>query len=154
MKKARYKGELMRYTGAGLNDIWLVNGYTVRDSRYGRSVSVEDAEGLHKAIGLCLVDNRAKLSGAEFRFLRKELDMSQKRLGRFIGVSEQSIASWEKNSNVQPYGDRLIRVLYKEVIEGNVEVLKLIKLLNDIDRQKSRKIVFKETEEGWIPNAA
>ncbi len=147
--KAMEERKLFKYKGAGLDNIYLSNGYKIRKTRYGKAVAVEDVEGLHKAIGLYLVDNRAYLSGAEFRFLRKELDLSQKQLGRLIGVGEQAIAKWEKTGKPQVYGDRFIRALYKDHIDGGVALFQMVKRLNKTDRQKAGKYVFQETEDGW-----
>lgn len=137
-----------------MNNIWLANGYTVSNTKYGKAIAVEDIEGLHKAIALYLIDNRAQLSGAEFRFLRKELDLSQKQLGRFIGVGEQSIAQWEKTSKVQAYGDRFVRALYKSTIDGKVDIVKLVNQLDKTDRRKAGKYIFQETGDGWIAEVA
>jgi len=41
-----------------------------------------------------------KLKSAEFRFLRKEMDMSQKKPGFLIGVQEQTIALRERTGKV------------------------------------------------------
>lgn len=146
--------KMIRYTGAGLKNIYLVNGYQIRNTRYGKAVSVEDVEGLHQAIGLYLVENKSKLTGAELRFLRKEMDMSQKQLGQLIGINSQTIALWEKTGKVQAYGDRFVRALYKGYLEEDVRILDLVKRINEIDRQITGKFIFEETKDGWVPNAA
>ena len=154
MKKITEEIKPMRYKGAALDNIWLVNGYHVKKTRYGNAISIEDVEGLHRAIGQHLVENRVNLTGAEFRFLRKAMELSQRQLGRFIGVGEQAIAKWEKTSKVQRYGDRFIRVLYREFEEGNAGIRELVKHLNSMDSQKRGKYYFQETrEDGWVPDA-
>lgn len=84
------------YTECGLNNIYLVNGYKFIETPRGKSVSINDIDGLHKAIGLLLVTSKKDLSGEEIRFLRLELLMSQNTLAKLLGVSEQAIRRWEK----------------------------------------------------------
>lgn len=45
------------YVTSGLSNVWLKNGFSVKETEYGRSVSIHDIEGLHKAIGLYIVKN-------------------------------------------------------------------------------------------------
>ena len=59
------------YTESGLTNVWLANGYTVRKTKYGEGVSIQDADGLHRALARVL-SNKARLTGTEVRFLRKE----------------------------------------------------------------------------------
>ena len=85
------------YTGCGLDNVWLCNGYTLHEDAYGQSVSIDNLDSLHRAIGSFLADKAAPLTGAEARFLRIEMDLSQKRLGELLGRDAQTIALWEKN---------------------------------------------------------
>ena len=67
------------YLESGLPYVWLEDGYTIEeDEVYGKLVSIEDVQGLHDAIGRFIIDERRTLIGAEFRFLRTELEWSQK----------------------------------------------------------------------------
>lgn len=146
---------MFRYTGCGLRSVYLLNGYKERKTLYGKAVSVEDVEGLHKAIGTYLVSGKAELTGSEFRFLRKEMDMTQTRFGNFFDRQGQTVAIWEKKSTVPKYADFFIRFLYQEkIIRQSVKISEAIDHLNDLDRKRSLKIVFEETSDGWIPNAA
>lgn len=149
------KIKFYKYTESGLDNVYLANGFNFRKTPYGDGVSIDNLDGLHKAIADHLINNRPKLNGPEFRFLRIEMDLSQKKLGNLIGVSEQTIALWEKHGNIQAYGDRLIRVIYKEWIGGNAEMIKLVDHLNTIDRHENKqKMFFQETKNGWIPKKA
>lgn len=50
----------------------------------------------------------------ELRFLRHEMDPSQKRLAELIEKSDQTVACWEKGvSKADGPADRLIRLLYE-----------------------------------------
>lgn len=62
--------EPLHYTQCGLPDVWLLNGFCRRETPYGDAVSVENINGLHRAIALYLVKKKAELTGSELRFLR------------------------------------------------------------------------------------
>jgi DNA-binding transcriptional regulator YiaG len=144
---------MYHYTEIGLQNVWLENGYNVRKTSYGDAVSIDDADGLHRAIGRKLAQ-KSHLTGAEFRFLRKELDLSQHRLADMIGTTEQTVALWEKRGKIPKTADRMFRALYLETIDGNVKLKELIERIADLDRKSEDKMIFQDTECGWLPKAA
>jgi putative transcriptional regulator len=110
------------YTESGLDNVWLENGYTIEThENYGELVSIQNVRGLHEAIGRWLVNRARPLTGAEFRFLRTELDASQRVAAVLLGVNEQSIAKWEK-ARAKPVAnkaaERLLRLAYKDYLDG------------------------------------
>lgn len=145
------KSGLFHYTSCGLRNIYLRNGFQVKETPYGRAVSIQDAEGLHRAIGLHLALNKKQLTGAEVRFLRKELDMSQATLAKCLQVGESTVRNWEKGRvKVTGPGDRMIRALYHEYATGNSEIRELVDRLAALDRARFAKTVeFEETRQGW-----
>lgn len=88
--------EPLHYTDCGLDNIYLDNGFTIEEVDGEKFLSVADIDGLHRAIGLHIVLERKAPSGKELRFLRNELDLSQAELARILGVTDQSVARWEK----------------------------------------------------------
>jgi DNA-binding transcriptional regulator YiaG len=109
---------MYRYTECGLRNVWLKNGYRRHKTPYGPGLSIDDIPALHRAIGLWIVGNRPRLTGAELRFLRKELDLSQKRLAEILGVEEQTVSLWERRGRMPTLADRFLRALYREGVEG------------------------------------
>jgi DNA-binding transcriptional regulator YiaG len=144
---------MYHYTEAGLQNVWLANGYHVRKTKYGEAVSVEDAEGLHRAIGRRIAQKRY-LTGTEFRFLRKELDLSQRRVADLVGTSEQTVALWEKRGKIPKTADRIFRAIYLETVDGNVKIKDFIERIAELDRKVEEKMIFQDTEDGWLPQAA
>jgi DNA-binding transcriptional regulator YiaG len=144
---------MYHYTEAGLQNVWLANGYHVKKTKYGEAVSIEDAEGLHRAIGRHLAQKRY-LTGAEFRFLRKELDLSQRRVADLVGTSEQTVALWEKRGKIPETADRIFRAIYLETVDGNVKIKEFVEGIADLDRKVEEKMIFQDTEKGWLPKAA
>jgi len=143
---------MLHYIGCGLEYIWLKNGYTIVKTNYGESTSIHDIEGLHKAIGLFLINNKPELTADEFRFLRKELNLSQSNLAALLGVSESSIRAWENNraQKCSAPAERMLRALYLEHINGNDEINCLLERISQLDREIHQdEITLEETTSGW-----
>lgn len=147
---------MLRYTGCGLRNIWLQNGYAVKQTPHGKAVAIQDVDGLHRVLAL-MITRKPRMSGAEFRFLRKELDLSQAALAQMFGYDAQTIALWEKNRvRVPRLADRMLQLIYREHAEGNVKIREMIDRVNDTDRRdhEAKKLVFVDTDKGWVAKAA
>ena len=142
---------MLHYTSCGLQNIWLKNGYEVMNTDYGKATSIHDVEGLHAAIGMLLVENKPRLSGAEVRFLRKELDLSQVHLAQLLGVSEISVRGWENHrTKITKPADKILRILFIEHANGKKEIKAFFERLSQLNRDEySRKIELEETGIGW-----
>ncbi len=95
------------------------------------------------------MDCSSDLTGAELRFLRKEIGLSQKRLADLLGSTEQTVSLWERGRRMPKAHDRLVRVIYLESLDGNVKMREMIDRLIDLDKKDFGKIVFEETGSGW-----
>jgi len=143
-----------RYEDSGLDNIYLDNGYTIHETPYGQGVSIEDTAGLHKAIGLWLVSLPKPLNGAELRFLRLELEMTQRHLAATLGTTEQSLRLWEKNRKKRLGGpaDRLLRALYSEYVGGDGSIRRMVDRLAQLDQIERAEARLCETDNGWEVN--
>lgn len=142
------------YLESGLRNIWLKNGFIVEnDPEYGELISVHDVDGLHRAIGHALA-NKPRLTGAEVRFLRKEMGLSQRGLGELLGVGDQAVALWEKRGRVPKTADRMLRLIYLEHAEGATPITETIRRINDLDEKSGERIVAEESRNGWRALAA
>ena len=105
-----------------------------------------------------MVNEKTHLVGREFRFLRKELGLSQEMLGALMGYTDgQQIAKWEKAARVPKLQDGVLRQLYLESInEKNARFTAILKRLQDIDATNhNAKLVFTESaRKGWTSKAA
>ena len=72
------------YTESGLDNVYLIDGYTVHKTPYGKGVSIQNTEGLHRAIGKWLIAQPRPLNGAELRFIRTEMELTQRALAGII----------------------------------------------------------------------
>ena len=136
------------YTESGLRNIWLSSGFEIVQTHYGEGVAIHDVEGLHRAIGSALAQ-KAWITGAELRFLRKEMDMSQSALGRLIGVTDQSVAKWEKTSHIPKTADRMTRLIYLEHSGGSVKIVSTIEQIIDTDHAEHERMTAEESADGW-----
>ncbi len=147
---------MYHYKECGLDNIWLRNGYTLHETPYGEGVSIDDIDGLHTSIGKAIAEASTPLTPAEFRFLRDELDLSQKRLGALWDKGEQTVANYEKEvSPIPRVYDRNLRGLYLESIDEQSNLREMLEALADLDNQLDaikRDMTFGENEQGeWEP---
>ena len=147
---SRYGDEMTpyHYTESGLRNIWLDSGFKIVETNYGKGVSIHDVEGLHRAIGNALA-KKSHITGAELRFLRKEMDMSQRALGLLLGTVDQAVAKWEKSGRVPKTADRMVRLIYLEHIGGNIPIRSTIERINDTDREEYERMTAEEGSNGW-----
>lgn len=140
---------MYHYKESGLRNVWLVNGYEKTETPYGPATSIHNVDELHRTIGRALIAKGGKLTGAEFRFVRQELGMSQVKLAHLLGNGEQAVALWEKRSNVPKWADRMVRALYREHTEGNAQIMEIIERLADSDAESEERMTLQETDGGW-----
>lgn len=144
------------YTECGLDNVYLINGYVPVSTPRGEGVKIQDIEGLHRAIGLMLVEEKQSLNGNEFRFLRHEMNMTQKTLAGILGVDAQSVARWEKGqTQTDGPSQNILRLLYREYIGGNIAIVEPLKRLAELDEALEHDdISFEDTADGWQPALA
>lgn len=141
---------MYHYTECGLRNIWLANGYHVHKTHYGKGVSIEHVDSLQRAIAQSLVRKAARLTGAEFRFLRKEQDLSQKGLAELIGCTIQQVTRWENNKvRVPKWADRWLRVIYREYADNNPQIRGFVDRLNEADARESARRQFAHEDSNW-----
>jgi DNA-binding transcriptional regulator YiaG len=139
---------MYHYTESGLQNVWLENGYEIRKTAYGKGVAIQDVEGLHRLIGRTIAV-RPRLTAAEFRFLRKEMDLSQRALAYLLGTTEQNVSLWERRGKIPKWSGRLVKVLYVEHMDGNVSVTKMIRKLSEQDQRADEELRFEARAGRW-----
>jgi putative transcriptional regulator len=104
--------EAYQYFASGLDNVFLANGVSIEETPYGPMVTIENLNGLHRAIGLHIVEKAAPLTGAEFRFLRKQMNRTQRDMAAVMKISDQTIANYEKGKSELGPADPLMRLTY------------------------------------------
>lgn len=94
--------EPILYKGAGIDGIYVCNGYDVEEVDGERFIWFDDVEGLHQAIALHLVHYRKALRPNEFRFIRNVMDKTQAEVAAMMRVDDQTVARWEKGKTGIP----------------------------------------------------
>ncbi|SJM94980.1 hypothetical protein [Crenothrix polyspora] len=141
---------MYHYTECGLNNIYLVNGWHEIDTPYGKAVSFTNAEGLDKAIAHYLITHKPRLTGSEFRFLRKTLGFSQLRLAVLIGNTEQAVALWEKKGNIPKWASNVLRKIVGEYLDENYKLLDILERFSDLDKPDFKaEMKFEESQAQW-----
>ncbi len=101
------------FKGSGLPNVYLLNGVRIeRDADYGDLVTIDHLPELFMAIAFSLVSKPGRLTGAEMRFLRKRMEMTQAALAAELWVSEQTVANYEKGKTEVGPADRALRFLF------------------------------------------
>lgn len=144
---------MYHYTESGLPNVYLVNGFTVETLDGEEYTSIDDMNGLHKTIANAIIDSPKPLTHQEFRFLRIEMNVSQKTLGIRFGVTEQTIARYEKGeSSIPRTTDVALRSLYMESQQKNNPVSYFLDLLADTEAQaaaQSIQLKLEEVDDHW-----
>jgi putative transcriptional regulator len=146
--------ERYQYRDCGLDNVWLEGGFEHIQSPYGPGVRIHDLDGLHRCIAGCLVKKPGLLTGAEFRFLRTELDLSQSTIGRLFGREERAIRGWEVGDRpVDEGANKLIRFVYEQRFNPSAntkyeELSRMIEELQALDK-KLHEMKLRITAAGW-----
>ena len=136
------------YTESGLDNIYLLNGvHTIKEDG-DTFTSINYLEQLHLQIAKTLVDKHSPLEAKEFKFLRVELNLSQKALAELLGVDSQTVARWEKSETAIPRGsDVLLRAYYLESQAEDSKIALLLKILAESETTEiMARIEFEEQD--------
>jgi transcriptional regulator with XRE-family HTH domain len=134
-------GTPLHYAASGLDYVYLLNGFTIEeDPDHGRIVSIEAEDDLLVAIGLSIICEERGMTKQEFRFLRKQMDLTQEQLAKRLGVDVQSVANYEKGKKIPETSDRLMRFVFAIWTVPPDERASVLKDLGDaIQRELTRR---------------
>jgi len=117
-------------------------------------VAIPAIDELNKMIASAVIRNKARLKGAEVRFLRSYLGYSAADFAKLIGSSASTVSKWESDS--QPIGhhaDLLLRALVvvgKKVEEYPLETFAGISAANE-KPAKREPYAFTQAAKKWKP---
>lgn len=145
-------GELLHYRESGLDNVYLANGWRWEETPIGRFLEIKDDRALFAALARHIIEQPYQPSGKELRYLRVYLDLSQAELGKLLGLSDQQVARWEKEtSKIEPAVFRLLSLLVRERIGEKMSVqadLKAAATAVKTPRKRvSRVVAFRRS--GW-----
>jgi DNA-binding transcriptional regulator YiaG len=144
--------EPILYRGAGLDGIYLCNGFTREEVDGEWFTHIEDIQGLHNAISLDLIAQEKPLEPTEFRFIRHTMDRTQADIAQSMGVDVQTVARWEKGETEKIPGpaDKMLRIMFIASIIGPDRVLEYIREVQELRRiedEKRETVTFAQNDE-------
>lgn len=139
------------YTECGLDNIYLVNGFKITKLKEGdEEIFIHDIHGLHKAIGKILVFKHGLLSGKEIKFIRAMLDLSQKSLGRLLGLDYQTVLGWEKSKKpISKTADNFLRIIFLSYLDEDTLYEKINEIADLDANNEINRIELKEVNKEW-----
>lgn len=135
---------MYHYKECGLDNVWLENGFLVRETPYGKGVSVIDADQLHTMLALQIAEKKGRITGKELRFLRTMLDLSQAALARMLEVTDQAVSLWERTGKVPKSADAMVRILVLGKLDGNKPIKDFLERITTVERLVNQRIVARE----------
>jgi len=138
------------YRACGLDNVYLRSGYEQKIVGGETYTAVQDADELHTAIAEHLVLRRKLLRGQEVRFLRKFLGWTQADAGDALGVSDQSVARYEKDQvALEGSTDRLFRLYVLGKLTGVLDPFKVLEEIRQSDNVSSDDLVLERADDHW-----
>ena len=86
--------EPLHYTQCGLDDVYLVNGFSREETEYGPATSVHNVDGLHCAIGLHIVSHKKTVSAKAIKFLRRQMHGLRRPAGKRRRLKYRMRRTW------------------------------------------------------------
>lgn len=100
------------YTECGLNNVVIEGLPIITDDHGDEVIEIPQINDLHAAIACGVVTHDQGISGAELRFLRSEMGMTQAELASLVHKDKQTIGRWERSeSEIDGASETLIRKL-------------------------------------------
>jgi DNA-binding transcriptional regulator YiaG len=99
------------YTESGLNNVWIESATFERDDSGEDTICIPAINDLHRVIAEGIV-GKSGMTGAELRFLRSEMGMSQAELGEILHKERLTVGRWERGENpIDENAETVIRLV-------------------------------------------
>lgn len=85
-----------QYTECGLQNVFIDGLEPVVDAEGDEVIEIPAVNELHKRIAEGIVKHSKGISGAELRFLRTEMGLTQAELAKIVHADKQTIGRWER----------------------------------------------------------
>ena len=115
------------YRGCGLDNVYLLNGFRIKELEGESYMSVSGVDGLHLAIAFALATFNGPLGAKEFRFLRRFVGGTQEELAKRFQVSRATVNRYETGEEKDiPKASRVLLQLraLKALLERTAEMAK------------------------------
>jgi DNA-binding transcriptional regulator YiaG len=106
------------YTECGLMNVYITGIGVVVDDDGDQVINIPAINELHRVIAHGIVNHEKGISGAELRFLRTEMGLTQAELSLLVHRDKQSIGRWEREEvEIDSSAETLIRRLAIEKLD-------------------------------------
>ena len=100
------------YTESGLDNVHILGVTSLVDEEGEAGVYIPNFLRLHKSISASVVFSGRTISGAELRYLRTEMGMTQGQLAATVQKDTETIKAWERGeTEIDPNDEIAIRKL-------------------------------------------
>ncbi|HPQ44920.1 MAG TPA: helix-turn-helix domain-containing protein [Syntrophales bacterium] len=150
--------KVYHYKESGLDNVYLHGIVQYKCPKCGQGgPEIPKIEELHLLIGRELVCKENLLSGAEMKFLRKEIGLKSKEMAGLLDVKPETYSRWENDKDkIGPIYDRHLRSLYMlnadyefgAVLHEGIRFTKRMALKKDEMAPKKDKIEISASE--WL----
>jgi len=107
-----------RYTESGLTNVVIEGATLVHDDAGEECVTIPNINGLHRAISHGIVTKRSAITGAELRFLRTEMGLTQAELAAIVHREPLTVSRWERSEiDLDNNAEAIIRLEAIEVLD-------------------------------------
>jgi len=112
-------GQTYHYKECGLDNVYLENVELRECEACGTATPrIRRILDLHATIARAVALKPGPLSGAEIRFLRKQLGLKAREWAVLLRIDQATLSRWENGvQQIGPQADTLIRLLYLRVFE-------------------------------------
>jgi DNA-binding transcriptional regulator YiaG len=122
MNGMEWKMEAYHYTECGLDNVLIEGMVPCKDDEGDDVCTIPNVLGLHRVIAESIVEREASMTGAELRFIRTEMGMTQAQLAKVVHHDSQSVGRWERNEfAIDQTAEALIRLLAIEQLDLNID---------------------------------
>lgn len=139
-----------QYIESGLNNVFINGIKPMNDDEGDEVVTIRAINVLHAEIARGIIESDGGINGAELRFLRTEMGLTQAELGTLLSVDGQTVGRYERGDTpIHPTAETLLRRLAGErLVEAfDKSIEELASLVNSDDVHD--EINIEATEDGY-----
>lgn len=143
------------YVESGLDNVFIEGLEPVIDDDGDEVITIPYVAGLHAEIARGIVTRSGTINGAELRFLRTEMGLTQSELATKVNVDGQTIGRWERGEHpIDKNAETVIRRIAGErLIEAfDQSIEDLVRQIQSISNDK--EINIQASDHGYELQAA
>ncbi|KAA6204566.1 MAG: helix-turn-helix domain-containing protein [Candidatus Tokpelaia sp.] len=115
--------KIYHYTEIGLDNVYLIGIAPEIDDAGEEIITIPFINKLFKAVAEAIVGYKKGISGAELRYLRTEMGLTQAELAALLHKDKQTIGRWERGeTEIDGTAEAVIRRLAIEKLSLNVNL--------------------------------